>query len=103
MFFLLRPSDDAVTYSFHIPTNAMMIVEFNHTIKLLKKLKNFTNVKLIQKLNTLLADLTDAFDQNASIKMADGSEYYVYEMDGYGKKHFLDYCWRSIIIFFPYG
>eukprot|EP00927_Polykrikos_kofoidii_P054211 TRINITY_DN48666_c0_g1_i1.p1 TRINITY_DN48666_c0_g1~~TRINITY_DN48666_c0_g1_i1.p1 ORF type:complete len:514 (-),score=53.67 TRINITY_DN48666_c0_g1_i1:73-1551(-) len=84
-----RPSDDAVTFPFNIPANAMIAVELNRTAALVSKLLDQPN--LASQVTSLSGEIADAVWKHGvfSHPVSKG-RVFAYEVDGMGNAYFAD-------------
>ena len=87
-----RPSDDACTYPFLVPANAMAVVELRGTATLLRALEaegrwdNATQASaeaLAQRCDTFADEIDAGIAKHGIVPTADG-DVYAYEVDGFG-------------------
>ena len=113
-----RPSDDATTFPFLIPANAMAVVELQETSKLVlalaedekTKSKNRDNSAKTQLLTNISNDLISLSNEiHAGIQKYGigihpilGIELYAYEVDGYGNMYYADDANIPSLLSLPY-
>lgn len=92
-----RPSDDACTFSFNIPVNAMVVVELQQTASVLRALSlvgepGFEDAKgLAVRCDSLASQIEAGIRKFGIVDRADlGGEVYAYEVDGFGNAAFMD-------------
>lgn len=91
-----RPSDDACTFAYHIPSNAMAVVELNHTARMLRALPDGSlpaplAVWLAARCEAIAASITRGIAQFGVVDRPDlGGSVYAYEADGYGNHVLMD-------------
>jgi meiotically up-regulated gene 157 (Mug157) protein len=93
---LFRPSDDATTFQYNIPGNAMMCSELNHLHSMLSTVNSQTYEALLTKtqaiIDTLCVSLEDLITASSASGNAQDLHYQVlpYEIDGFGSEFFMD-------------
>ena len=94
-----RPSDDACTFSFHIPSNAMAVVELRGTATLLRALEHVlgpwspreSTLTLATRCEVLAASIADGIATFGIVERPElGGRVYAYEVDGYGNAILMD-------------
>ena len=80
-----RPSDDACTFPFLIPANAMASVELKHLGDMLQSL----DVALSEECTQLGNDLDQAILKHALFPKGN-ARVFAYEVDGFGNAYFMD-------------
>ena len=109
-----RPSDDACTYSFHIPANAMAVVELTHIAALLRALAplkpaswsgratNGTEA-LARRCDVLAARIRRGIAAHGVVHRPElGGSVYAYEVDGYGNALLMDDANVPSLLSLPY-
>ena len=111
-----RPSDDATTFPFLVPANAMAVVELRKTVAIVQALIVKVKVKAkvkgerlselfdtVKDLNEL-ADTIDTGIQTFGIGShpITGTKMYAYEVDGYGNMYFADDANIPSLLSLPY-
>lgn len=92
-----RPSDDATTFPFLLPSNAMAVVELKATSNLISNL----DPKLSASLLSLANEIDTAIQNNGIIKNANG-DIFAYEVDGFGSQYFMDDANIPSLLSLPY-
>ena len=90
-----RPSDDACTFSYLIPANAMAAVELKHTATLLRALPPLhghdTVTALATRCDKLANEISKGIQQYGLVNRPElGGTVYAYEVDGFGSAHMMD-------------
>lgn len=89
-----RPSDDATTFPFLVPANAMAVVELREVASLLTRLQQ-------QELALKSTQVADEIDKG--IKSHGGSStVFSYEVDGFGNRLFMDDANVPSLLSLPY-
>lgn len=100
-----RPSDDATTFPFLVPANAMAVVELRHTARVLRKTaaKNDTTADAAADLAEKLADaIDDGIKRYARMTHPRAGDVLAYEVDGYGNYYFADDANIPSLLSLPY-
>mmetsp|Transcript_3296 Transcript_3296/g.3261 ORF Transcript_3296/g.3261 Transcript_3296/m.3261 type:complete len:499 (-) Transcript_3296:352-1848(-) len=92
---LFRPSDDATTYQYNIPGNAMMCSELNHLTSMLNKVDANTYQTILKDAQVIIDTLCATLEQvisSTTLKNEKDVHYQVlpYEIDGFGSEFFMD-------------
>jgi uncharacterized protein len=89
---LFRPSDDATTFQYNIPGNAMMCSELHHLSSMLTKVDPQSYAKILTETKTIMDTLCVSLDEliSASLSRAAHSQVLPYEIDGFGSEFFMD-------------
>ncbi|XP_065197232.1 uncharacterized protein LOC135828738 [Sycon ciliatum] len=82
-----RPSDDATTYPYNIPSNALAVVALRKVATLLKKLDVHA---LAEDCLALASGVEKAVHEHGVIKHRSGASVFAYEVDGFGNYLFMD-------------
>jgi len=92
-----RPSDDACTFGFLVPANAMAVVELRRTAKLIFTLgqapgwRGENEDKLAQRCNALADAIDEGITKFGTVTRAElGGAVYAYEVDGFGNAILMD-------------
>ena len=94
-----RPSDDACTYPFHIPANAMAVVELGGTIGLLMELGK---EELVREVEKLVAEIDGGIIKYGTVHREGGNLTFSYEVDGYGNRILMDDANVPSLLSLPY-
>lgn len=94
-----RPSDDACTFPYFIPGNAMMVVELRHASEILKKLGESD---LYNTVTELADNIEKAIYKYGVINHPIHGEILAYEVNGYGSYYFMDDANIPSLLSLPY-
>ena len=83
-----RPSDDACTYGYLIPSNMFAVVVLGYLSELAQEVLN--DRKLAESAQNLRKEIHKAIEKYGHTKTEEFGEVYAYETDGYGMYHLMD-------------
>lgn len=83
-----RPSDDATTFLFLVPSNFMAVTQLRHAAEILTKVNHST--ELAEECNTLADEVENALKKNAVYQHPKYGPIYAYEVDGFGNQLLMD-------------
>lgn len=83
-----RPSDDATTFEFLIPSNFMAVTSLRKAAEILTKVND--NQALAQECLDLAAEVETALKEHAIYDHPEYGKIYAYEVDGFGSKFLMD-------------
>ena len=83
-----RPSDDATTLLFLVPSNFMAVTQLRHAAEILTKVNNRTD--LAQKCKHLANEVEDALNKHAIYNHPKYGLIYAFEVDGFGNQMLMD-------------
>ena len=83
-----RPSDDATTLLFLVPSNFMAVTQLRHAAEILTKVNNRTD--LAQKCKHLANEVEDALNKYAIYNHPKYGLIYAFEVDGFGNQILMD-------------
>jgi uncharacterized protein len=85
-----RPSDDATTFGYLIPANAMMAVELRSAAAMLRKAGPEKGIKLVEELEERADKITKGIYKYGVIEHPKWGKVFAYEVDGYGSRILMD-------------
>ncbi|KAF2272110.1 uncharacterized protein EI97DRAFT_437200 [Westerdykella ornata] len=85
-----RPSDDACTYQFLIPSNMMFSHALNTTAKIMSRIEGPDNANLTNWMRTLSTGIRTAIHRHARVADRTYGTIFAYEIDGYGSANIMD-------------
>jgi len=97
-----RASDDGQTFPFHIPANAMAVVELRHMSNMLNELSlddTRTQLSIASQAEALSAELASAIEQ---FGIMTPENKFAYEVDGEGSSYFMDDANVPSLLSLPY-
>lgn len=100
IFSAFRPSDDATTYPFLIPSNFFAVVTLRQLSEMFHKVRGGS--AKAHAADTLANEVEAALKQNAVQKNAQGDSIFAYEIDGLGNALFMDDANVPSLLALPY-
>ncbi|KAI8826027.1 uncharacterized protein EV422DRAFT_150370 [Fimicolochytrium jonesii] len=107
-----RPSDDASTYPFLVPANAMAVVELQKLSALLTSLEADSATpsssqtrsykSLAEEANSLASEVKEAIYKHALVEHPRFGKVFAYEVDGFGNALFMDDANIPSLLSLPY-
>jgi uncharacterized protein len=88
VYSMFRPSDDACLYSFYVPSNLFAVVSLRQLAEMAGA--NVKDEELTNECRALAGEVEAALTKYGHIKDRDGSEFWAFEVDGYGNQLFMD-------------
>jgi meiotically up-regulated gene 157 (Mug157) protein len=95
-----RPSDDATTFQYLIPANAMAVVYLRQLNEMLARLK--LAPKIAADANAIADEIDAAIAAHGIVKHPKYGSIYAYEIDGYGSQRFMDDANTPNLLSLPY-
>lgn len=83
-----RPSDDACTYGYLIPSNMFVVVIMGYLEEMAKEL--FHNEQMEKAAGFLKEQVREAVEKEGKVYTQEFGMIYAYEVDGYGMYHLMD-------------
>lgn len=83
-----RPSDDACTYGYLIPSNMFAVVVLGYLREIARKI--YGDVTLAEEAEKLREQVYEAIEKYAVVKTEEFGDIYAYELDGYGQFNLMD-------------
>lgn len=83
-----RPSDDACTYGYLIPSNMFVVVIMGYLEEMAKEL--FHNEQMEKAAGLLKEQVREAVEKEGKVYTQEFGMIYAYEVDGYGMYHLMD-------------
>lgn len=96
-----RPSDDACTYQYLIPSNFFLVKVLYYLEKIFKKHFEYKK-KIIDKMHKLRIEVQEGIEKYAIVKDKDFSKIYAYEVDGLGNYLLMDDANVPSLLSLPY-
>ncbi|HHU97100.1 MAG: glycoside hydrolase family 125 protein [Bacteroidota bacterium] len=95
-----RPSDDATTFGFLVPSNFFAVVSLRQMSEIAEKVIN--DPVLASDSLTLAEEVEQALKQYAVVQHPKYGEVYAYEVDGFGNAYFMDDANIPSLLALPY-
>lgn len=83
-----RPSDDACTYGYLVPSNMFAVVVLRYLEEIAREI--YHDQKLADMAEEMAAQVEAAIEAHAVVRTEEFGEIYAYELDGYGQYHLMD-------------
>ena len=83
-----RPSDDASTYGYHIPSNMFAVIVLNYVYEIAKDILN--DILLADEAKKLADEVYNAIEKYGKTKTEEFGDVYAYEVDGFGMFNLMD-------------
>jgi hypothetical protein len=98
-----RGSDDATTFPFHVPANAMAVVELRNVASMIEDLGNKDDLPLASDMAELADEIDAGIEKFGKITHSITKEVvYAYEVDGFGNAIFMDDANIPSLLSLPY-
>lgn len=88
IYSMFRPSDDACVYSLFVPANLFAMVSLRQLAEMAAQI--LKDPPFASECSAFAAELESALIQYGRMRDKDGSEFWAYEVDGYGNQLFMD-------------
>jgi uncharacterized protein len=88
IFSMFRPSDDACTYSFYVPSNQFAVLTLRQLAEIATEV--LRDAAFAGECRALANEVEAALQKYAPMKDASGEEFWAFEVDGYGNQLFMD-------------
>ncbi|HVM75082.1 MAG TPA: glycoside hydrolase family 125 protein [Candidatus Saccharimonadales bacterium] len=88
IYSMFRPSDDACTYSFYLPSNLFAAMALRQLAEMMQILKHDPPTTVTCR--AIAGEVEEAAQKYARMKDASGEEFWAFEVDGYGNQLFMD-------------
>jgi meiotically up-regulated gene 157 (Mug157) protein len=85
-----RPSDDACTYQYLIPSNMMFSAALNATANIMSHVEGSTSGNLTNWMRAMSSDIRRGIHRHARVADHTYGTIYAYEVDGYGSTNIMD-------------
>lgn len=95
-----RPSDDATTFEFLVPSNFFAVVSLRQASEILSAVNN--KVKLSKECAQLADEVEKALKKHAVVKHPKFGKIYAYEVDGFGNAFMMDDANIPSLLSLPY-
>ena len=88
IYSMFRPSDDACTYSFYVPSNLFAVAALRQLAEMMLAVKHDSPFTV--NCRALAGEVDAALQKYGRMKDASGEEFWAFEADGYGNQLFMD-------------
>lgn len=88
IYSMFRPSDDACTYSFYVPSNLFAVVSLRQLAEMAGEI--LKDQSFAAECRALASEVEAALGTYGRMKGRDGGEIWAFEVDGYGNQLFMD-------------
>jgi meiotically up-regulated gene 157 (Mug157) protein len=88
IFSMFRPSDDACTYSFYVPSNQFAVLTLRQLAAMATEILRDT--AFAAECKALAGEVEAALQKYAPMKDPSGEEFWAFEVDGYGNQLSMD-------------
>ena len=88
IFSMFRPSDDACTYSFYVPSNQFAVLTLRQLAEMATEV--LRDAVFAAECKALASEVEAAIQKYAPMKDASGEELWAFEVDSYGNQLFMD-------------
>ncbi|NLY24085.1 MAG: glycoside hydrolase family 125 protein [Bacteroidales bacterium] len=95
-----RPSDDASTFGFLVPSNFFAVTSLKQIAEIAEKVTN--DMSLVAESNALAEEVSDALQKYAVVQHPKYGKVYAFEVDGYGNAYFMDDANVPSLLAMPY-
>lgn len=95
-----RPSDDASTFGFLVPSNLFAVTSLKQIAEIARKVTN--DVALATESTALAKEVTGAIQQYAIVEHPKHGKVYAFEVDGFGNAYFMDDANVPSLLALPY-
>ena len=97
---MFRPSDDATTYGFLVPSNAFAVVSLNQLSEMIRTIKH--DVGFAGECKNLSLEVDAAIKKHAIVNHPKYGKIYAFEVDGYGNYLMMDDANVPSLLSLPY-
>ena len=95
-----RPSDDATTFGFLVPSNMFAITSLKQMAEIVEKVRK--NRTMANEARELAEEVGDAIQKHAIIEHPKYGKVYAFEVDGFGNAYFMDDANVPSLLAMPY-
>ncbi len=97
---IFRPSDDATTFPFLVPSNQFAVVSLLQLAEMVRGILG--GVAFARELETLANEVREALFAHAVVTHPAYGEVWAYEVDGFGNRHYMDDANIPSLLSLPY-
>ena len=95
-----RPSDDATTFGFLVPSNLFAVTSLRQVAEISEKVTN--DLSFAQECRELANEVEEAINKYAIVEHPTRGRIYAFEVDGYGNAYFMDDANVPSLLAMPY-
>ena len=95
-----RPSDDATTFQFLVPSNLFAVTSLKQIAEIAQKVTN--DSALVAESTALAKEVSEAIQKYAIVEHPKYGKVYAYEVDGFGNAYFMDDANVPSLLAMPY-
>ncbi|MFA5650731.1 MAG: glycoside hydrolase family 125 protein [Proteiniphilum sp.] len=95
-----RPSDDATTFQFLVPSNLFAVTSLKQVAEIAKKVTN--DAALAEESSALAEEVATAIQKHAIVEHPTYGKVYAFEVDGFGNAYFMDDANVPSLLAMPY-
>ena len=97
---IFRPSDDATTFPFLVPSNHFAVVSLVQLAEMIRKIRDESEFS--RECERLAAEVREALSEYAVVTHPVHGEVWAYEVDGFGNRHHMDDANIPSLLSLPY-
>jgi meiotically up-regulated gene 157 (Mug157) protein len=97
---IFRPSDDATTFPFLVPSNHFAVVSLRQLAELMREVAGRTGVAATSE--AMAAEVEEALATHAVVEHPVHGQVWAYEVDGFGNRHHMDDANIPSLLALPY-
>jgi meiotically up-regulated gene 157 (Mug157) protein len=97
---MFRPSDDACTYPYLVPSNLFAVLSLRQLAAMSRTIHH--DASFAAECEALAAEVEQAVQRDGRMRDADGREHWAYEIDGFGNQVFMDDANVPSLLGLPY-
>lgn len=95
-----RPSDDATTFQYLVPSNLFAVTSLKQVAEIAKKVTN--DAALVAESSALAEEVAAAIQKHAIVEHPTYGKVYAFEVDGFGNAYFMDDANVPSLLAMPY-
>lgn len=97
---IFRPSDDATTFPFLVPSNHFAVVSLRQLAEMMREIRGRT--AFAGECDALAAEVETALATHAVVEHPVHGQLWAYEVDGFGNRHYMDDANIPSLLSLPY-
>jgi meiotically up-regulated gene 157 (Mug157) protein len=95
-----RPSDDATTFGYNVPSNVFAVLTLNQAAEIVETV--FSNTTLASQARALAHEIEQGVEEHGTVDTAKWGRVYAYEVDGLGNSLLMDDGNLPSLLSFPF-